>query len=142
MSLIRWYLSTMSSDSHDQPQRGRISRRRLLGSVAATAAAAAVARPAAGARARAEEGPGRHSDGGIGGPTKPRTAVIVGPGFGGCVAALRPGSAGYRTTVLERGRRWDTEGGDDAFPLLMAPDRRVAWFADHPSINQLTRTTP
>ncbi|MFC3850153.1 GMC oxidoreductase [Corynebacterium hansenii] len=123
-----------------QPHPSAITRRDFLRGATALAAGAAAA-PAIG---RAHAAPA-HSPGdarALADPSRPRTAIIIGSGFGGCVAALRLGQAGYRTTVFERGRRWNTEGGEDAFPLLMKPDRRTAWFSDHPNINQLTRVTP
>lgn len=36
---------------------------------------------------------------------EPIDALIIGSGFGGAVSALRLGSAGIKTIVLERGRR-------------------------------------
>ncbi|CAL9603863.1 hypothetical protein SUDANB105_05478 [Streptomyces sp. enrichment culture] len=39
-------------------------------------------------------------------------AVVVGSGYGGAVAALRPGQAGIRTLVLEMGRLWTGAGTD------------------------------
>lgn len=71
-----------------------------------------------------------------------KTAIVVGSGFGGSVAALRLGQAGYRTCVFERGRRWPTKDDGFTFPRLMSPDGRSAWFSDRPNVNQLTRVLP
>ncbi|MDQ1658175.1 MAG: cholesterol oxidase, partial [Cryptosporangiaceae bacterium] len=63
-----------------------------------------------------------------------KTAVVIGSGFGGAVAAYRLGQAGVVTTVLERGRRWDVDGSGDTFCTVTKPDWRCAWFADHPPL--------
>lgn len=68
-----------------------------------------------------------------------KTAVVIGSGFGGAVAALRLGQAGVQTTVLERGRRWPIEPAGTTFCTINEPDRRSAWFADQPPINPLTK---
>ncbi len=59
-------------------------------------------------------------------------AVVVGTGFGGAVTACRLAQAGFRTLVLERGRRY---GRQDFPPLpsasVLAPDvSRYAWKHD------------
>ena len=70
-----------------------------------------------------------------------KTAVVIGSGFGGAVAALRLGQAGVRTTVFERGRRWPIDPAGSTFCTINEPDRRSAWFADQPPINPLTKFT-
>jgi cholesterol oxidase len=61
-----------------------------------------------------------------------RTAVVVGSGFGGAVAAYRLGRAGVQTTVLERGRRWDVDPAGATFTTTADPDWRCAWFDTEP----------
>jgi cholesterol oxidase len=63
-----------------------------------------------------------------------KTAVVIGSGFGGAVAAYRLGQAGVVTTVLERGRRWDVDGSGETFCTVSKPDWRCAWFSDHPPL--------
>lgn len=63
------------------------------------------------------------------------TAIVIGSGFGGAVAALRLGRAGFRTTVLERGRRWPIRADGNTFATFDAPDRRAAWFSDTAGIS-------
>lgn len=72
----------------------------------------------------------------------PKTAVVIGSGFGGAVAAYRLGTAGIETIVLERGRRWPTTGAGDTFCSSAAPDRRAAWFSDSPVLSPVQQITP
>ena len=55
------------------------------------------------------------------------SAIVIGSGFAGWVAALRLGQAGIAATVLERGQQW-TLPGPDTFPTTTNFDRccRVA----------------
>ncbi|MGL4306836.1 MAG: GMC oxidoreductase [Mycobacteriaceae bacterium] len=71
-----------------------------------------------------------------------KTAVVIGSGFGGAVAALRLGAAGIKTTVIERGKRWPINPDGTTFSTINNPDGRSAWFSDRPHINQLTRLMP
>ena len=70
------------------------------------------------------------------------TAIVIGSGFGGGVAALRLGRAGVQTTVLERGRRWPIRPDGNTFTDLNNPDKRAAWFSTKAPINPLTSFTP
>lgn len=65
--------------------------------------------------------PGRKANG---------TAIVIGSGFGGAVAALRLGQAGLSTIVLERGKRWDIGEYDDTFCTNLWPDERSTWLND------------
>lgn len=104
----------------------RLSRRDLLRGAAIGLGAATLGSLAA--------GPATAQDG--------RTAVVVGSGFGGAVAALRLGAAGFTTTVLERGRRWPIDPGGNTFATFDVPDGRAAWFSTRPPINPLTQFQP
>ncbi|MFC4604825.1 GMC oxidoreductase [Rhodococcus kronopolitis] len=75
-------------------------------------------------------------------PPGGKTAVVIGSGFGGAVAALRLGLAGFETTVVERGRRWPIDPAGNTFATLDQPDGRAAWFSDRPYINPLTQFQP
>ena len=66
------------------------------------------------------------SDGGDNFSLSTTHAVVIGTGFAGSVAALRLGQGGIRTTVLERGQQWPTEGAN-VFPGLNIADRRAMW---------------
>lgn len=65
------------------------------------------------------------------GPTR-ATAIVIGTGFGGSIAAFRLAEKGIDTIVLERGRRWTVTDAGDTFPTWEEPDRRASWLADRP----------
>ena len=67
-----------------------------------------------------------------------RTAIVIGTGFGGSVAALRLGEAGFTTTVFERGRRWPIRPDGDTFAAFSSPDKRAAWFGNRAGANSAT----
>ena len=56
-----------------------------------------------------------------------KSAIVIGSGFAGSVAALRLGQAGIPTIVLERGQQWTVEG-PNTFPTTSTlGDKRSAW---------------
>ncbi|MBE7195896.1 MAG: NAD(P)-binding protein, partial [Gordonia polyisoprenivorans] len=74
-----------------------------------------------------------------GAPAPGATAIVIGSGFGGAVAALRLGEAGITTTVFERGRRWPIRPNGNTFATFDRPDRRAAWFDDTAGISSVGR---
>ncbi|GAA3714899.1 GMC oxidoreductase [Gordonia hankookensis] len=104
---------------------GHLTRRSFLRGAIGTAALAAGGLAAAGGA-------------GMAGPATERTAIVIGTGFGGSVAALRLGRAGIRTTVFERGRRWPIRPDGDTFATFTNPDKRAAWFGSPAGANLAT----
>lgn len=114
------------NSAHAPDMTSHVTRRQLLGLAALqTAAALGFTRiglsPAAAAPATAlAEEPA---------PADYAPAVVIGSGYGACVAALRLAEAGVNTLVLEMGRLWDAPGPDGKiFCSTSAPDRRSMWF--------------
>ncbi|MFT3659831.1 MAG: GMC oxidoreductase [Gordonia sp. (in: high G+C Gram-positive bacteria)] len=68
------------------------------------------------------------------------TAIVIGSGFGGAVAALRLGKAGIATTVFERGRRWPIRKDGNTFATFDNTDKRAAWFSDTAGISSAMQT--
>lgn len=69
------------------------------------------------------------------------SAIVIGSGFAGSVAALRLGAAGISTIVLERGQQW-TWQGHDTFPTIANPDRRTTWFGNVDGLTGFSPVTP
>ncbi|GAA3355056.1 GMC oxidoreductase [Saccharopolyspora gregorii] len=94
-----------------------LSRRRMLGLTALNAAAALGLTTVS---TRGAVAAGRRT-------TVP--AVVIGSGYGAATTALRLGSAGVPTLMLEMGRLWDTAGADGSiFCDMLRPDHRSSWF--------------
>lgn len=56
-------------------------------------------------------------------------ALVIGTGYGGCVAALRLAQAGVDVHMIEMGMAWDTPGSDGKiFANTTTPDQRSFWL--------------
>uniref|UniRef100_UPI002E2561A5 GMC oxidoreductase n=1 Tax=Lentzea tibetensis TaxID=2591470 RepID=UPI002E2561A5 len=56
-------------------------------------------------------------------------ALVIGTGYGGCVAALRLAQAGVDVHMVEMGMSWDTPGPDGKiFANTTTPDQRSFWL--------------
>lgn len=56
-------------------------------------------------------------------------ALVIGTGYGGCVAALRLAQAGVDVHMIEMGMSWDTPGPDGKiFANTTSPDARSFWL--------------
>jgi len=56
-------------------------------------------------------------------------ALVIGTGYGGCVAALRLAQAGVDVHMIEMGMAWDTPGADGKiFASTTSPDQRSYWL--------------
>lgn len=61
------------------------------------------------------------------------SAIVIGSGFGGAVAACRLAQAGEKVLVLERGKRWQSDEyprspGDDWLFDVDEPDKQHGWI--------------
>jgi cholesterol oxidase len=55
--------------------------------------------------------------------------LVIGTGYGGCVAALRLAQAGVNVQMVEMGMAWDTPGADGKiFANTTTPDQRSYWL--------------
>jgi cholesterol oxidase len=91
-----------------------ITRRRFIHRTSLLAAATALPMGCS----DGSDGPGKSGAG---------SAVVIGSGFAGSVAALRLGQAGIRTTVLERGRQWTVDGPNTFPSSTTGYDERTTW---------------
>ena len=60
-------------------------------------------------------------------PPAHQSALVIGSGFGGAVAAQRLAQAGIQTTVLERGSQWPNDPFREIFTGDDLPDGRGFW---------------
>ncbi len=112
----------------NEPQTGaEVSRRSVLRGAVAAGATAALTVTVGATRAAAA-------------PASAESAIVIGTGFGGAVAALRLGRAGITTTVFERGRRWPIRPDGNTFATFDSPDKRAAWFSDTAGISSSLQT--
>lgn len=110
----------MSDQIRPEVARNGISRRgflagtgSLLGAAALSGQAAAAPRAASSAVADGARVP----------------ALVIGTGYGGCVAALRLAEAGVDVRMVEMGMAWDTPGADGKiFANTTSPDNRSFWL--------------
>jgi cholesterol oxidase len=99
--------------------RSKVSRREFLRTSASAGAAAIVPTLSYGLT------PTRFSG------TEHRQVIIVGSGFGGAITAWRLAQNGIRSTILEKGQRWDQplENGETRFSPNLYPDGRSTWLS-------------
>lgn len=99
-----------------------LSRRRLFGMAALSAAALAGATTISSASRAAA------ADKSVAGGTFV-PAVVIGTGYGAAVSALRLGEAGVPTLMLEMGQLWNQPGPDgNVYSGMLKPDKRSSWF--------------
>jgi cholesterol oxidase len=110
----------MDKDSVCTNTSGRFSRRAFIAGTGSILGAVALGGPALAATARAT-GPiqsGAHVP-----------VLVIGTGYGGCVAALRLAQAGVDVQMVEMGMAWDTPGSDGKiFANTKTPDQRSYWL--------------
>jgi cholesterol oxidase len=111
----------MDKDSVCNKPSGHFSRRAFIAGTGSILGAMALGGPALASTAKAAAGPiqsGAHVP-----------VLVIGTGYGGCVAALRLAQAGVDVQMVEMGMAWDTPGSDGKiFANTTTPDNRSYWL--------------
>jgi cholesterol oxidase len=112
----------MDKDSVCTNTSGQFSRRAFIAGTGSILGAVALGPATAfGSTAKAAAGPiqtGAHVP-----------VLVIGTGYGGCVAALRMAQAGVDVQMIEMGMAWDTPGSDGKiFANTTTPDQRSYWL--------------
>lgn len=109
----------MRDESMWSTASGAVSRRLFIAGTGSILASAALAGKAAAAPAA----PASIPDG------ADVSALVIGTGYGGSVAALRLAEAGVDVHMVEMGMAWDTPGSDGKiFANTTSPDQRSFWL--------------
>jgi cholesterol oxidase len=111
----------MDKDSVCTNASGQFSRRAFIAGTGSILGAVALGGTALASTAKAAAGPiqsGAHVP-----------VLVIGTGYGGCVAALRLAQAGVNVQMVEMGMAWDTPGADGKiFANTTTPDQRSYWL--------------
>jgi len=109
----------MSDETVQRLPSGSLTRRLFIAGTSSILAGAALGGRAAAAPAATSGIPsGAHV-----------SALVIGTGYGGSVAALRLAQAGVDVAMIEMGMAWDTPGADGKiFANTTAPDQRSFWL--------------
>lgn len=59
-----------------------------------------------------------------------KKAIVIGSGYGGSICARRLTEAGIETLLLERGRRWTTDGTSRVFSNPLGTEKESTWLSN------------